>query len=69
MSKLPFWSLWFGHFCHFSPNLKLFKSGSLWFHFYCHLSPKVKSDQIPKIKPPVLSFSSWVILSFSFYYN
>ncbi|MFS8023072.1 hypothetical protein Hanom_Chr16g01447141 [Helianthus anomalus] len=27
MSKLPFWSLWFGHFCHFSP-----KPGILSFH-------------------------------------
>ncbi|MFS8001102.1 putative 6,7-dimethyl-8-ribityllumazine synthase [Helianthus anomalus] len=51
-SKLPFWSLWFGHFCHFSPNLKLFKYASLWYHFYCHFGPKVKSDQIPQIKPP-----------------
>ncbi|KAJ0751550.1 putative Ubiquitin-like domain superfamily, UBL3-like, ubiquitin domain-containing protein [Helianthus annuus] len=30
-SKLPFWSLWFGHFCHFTPKLKLFASGSLRF--------------------------------------
>ncbi|MFS7952938.1 hypothetical protein Hanom_Chr07g00612801 [Helianthus anomalus] len=39
-SKLPFWSLWFGHFCHFSPKLKFFASGSLWFQFYCHFGPK-----------------------------
>ncbi|MFS8005705.1 hypothetical protein Hanom_Chr13g01240511 [Helianthus anomalus] len=46
LSKLPFWSLWFGHFCHFSPNLKLFKSGSLWFRFCCHFGPKFKSPDI-----------------------
>ncbi|MFS8019348.1 hypothetical protein Hanom_Chr15g01402751 [Helianthus anomalus] len=45
-SKLPFWSLRFSHFCHFSPKLKLFTSGSLWFQFYCHFGPKVKSDHI-----------------------
>ncbi|MFS7910378.1 hypothetical protein Hanom_Chr02g00105661 [Helianthus anomalus] len=37
--------LWFGQFCHFSPNLKLFISGSLWFHFCCHFSPKFKLPQ------------------------
>ncbi|MFS7898954.1 hypothetical protein Hanom_Chr12g01171341 [Helianthus anomalus] len=42
-SKLPFWSLRFGYFCHFSPKLKPFASGSLWFQFYCHFDPKVKS--------------------------
>ncbi|MFS8022521.1 hypothetical protein Hanom_Chr16g01440471 [Helianthus anomalus] len=42
-SKLSFWSLWFGHFCHFSPNLKLFTSGPLWFAFCCHFSPKPKN--------------------------
>ncbi|MFS7908609.1 hypothetical protein Hanom_Chr01g00085151 [Helianthus anomalus] len=41
-SKLPFWSLRFGQFCHFSPNLKLFISGSTWFHFCCHFGPKIK---------------------------
>ncbi|MFS8006279.1 hypothetical protein Hanom_Chr14g01247351 [Helianthus anomalus] len=41
-SKLSFWSLWFGQFCHFSPNLKLITSGSLWFAFCCHFSPKFK---------------------------
>ncbi|KAF5795946.1 hypothetical protein HanXRQr2_Chr08g0345611 [Helianthus annuus] len=51
MSKLLIWSLWFGQFCHFSPNLKVFVSGSLWFYFYCHFGPKVKSCQIPLIKP------------------
>ncbi|MFS7914026.1 hypothetical protein Hanom_Chr02g00148581 [Helianthus anomalus] len=45
-SKLPFWSLWFGQFCHFSPNLKLITSGSLWFAFCCHFSPNFKFDQI-----------------------
>ncbi|MFS8009647.1 hypothetical protein Hanom_Chr14g01287411 [Helianthus anomalus] len=49
-SKLPFWSLWFGHFCHFSPNLKLFKSGSLWFHFCCHFSPKFKLPPVSLLK-------------------
>ncbi|MFS7908891.1 hypothetical protein Hanom_Chr01g00088391 [Helianthus anomalus] len=37
-SKLSFWSLWFGQFYHFSPNLKLFKSRSLWFEFCCHFT-------------------------------
>ncbi|MFS8001680.1 putative transcription factor C2C2-YABBY family [Helianthus anomalus] len=50
MSKLPFWSLRFGQFCHFSPNLKPFNSESLWFQFCCHFGPKVKSAQIPRIK-------------------
>ncbi|MFS7996796.1 hypothetical protein Hanom_Chr12g01134021 [Helianthus anomalus] len=52
-SKLPFWSLWFGQFCHFSPNLKLFTSGSLWFAFCCHFGPKLKFDQIPQTKTPL----------------
>ncbi|MFS7971505.1 hypothetical protein Hanom_Chr09g00833661 [Helianthus anomalus] len=38
--------MWFGHFCHFSPNLKLFKSESLWFRFCCHFGPKLKSGHI-----------------------
>ncbi|MFS8010054.1 hypothetical protein Hanom_Chr14g01292461 [Helianthus anomalus] len=38
-SKLLFWSLWFGHFCHFSPKLKLFALESLWFQFCCHFGP------------------------------
>ncbi|MFS7972131.1 hypothetical protein Hanom_Chr09g00841151 [Helianthus anomalus] len=49
-SKLLFWSLRFGHFCHFSLKLKLFASGSLWFQFYCHFGPKMKSDHIYLIK-------------------
>ncbi|MFS8006927.1 hypothetical protein Hanom_Chr14g01254961 [Helianthus anomalus] len=57
-SKLPFWSLWFGQFCHFSPKLKLFASGSLWFQFYCHFGPKMKSDHICLIKSCILSFSA-----------
>ncbi|MFS7965148.1 hypothetical protein Hanom_Chr08g00758701 [Helianthus anomalus] len=48
--KLPFWSLLFGHFCHFSPKLKLFAIGSLWFQFYCHFDPKMKSGHICLIK-------------------
>ncbi|MFS8024226.1 hypothetical protein Hanom_Chr16g01460721 [Helianthus anomalus] len=39
LSKLPFWSLSFGHLYHFSLNLKPFASGSLWFQFYCHFGP------------------------------
>ncbi|MFS8005352.1 hypothetical protein Hanom_Chr13g01236311 [Helianthus anomalus] len=42
LSKLSFWSLWFGQYCHFSPNLKLFTFESLWFAFCCHFSPKLK---------------------------
>ncbi|MFS7941197.1 hypothetical protein Hanom_Chr05g00473371 [Helianthus anomalus] len=49
-NKLSFWSMWFEHFYYFSPNLKLFKSGSLWFHSFCHFSPKVKFGQIPQLK-------------------
>ncbi|MFS7970122.1 hypothetical protein Hanom_Chr09g00817291 [Helianthus anomalus] len=49
-SKLQFWSLWFGQFCHYSPKLKLFVSGSLWFQFYCHFGPKMKSSHICLIK-------------------
>ncbi|MFS7902312.1 hypothetical protein Hanom_Chr01g00009871 [Helianthus anomalus] len=50
MSKLPFWSLWFGPFCQFNPKLKLFASGSLWFQFYCHFGAKMKSGHISFIK-------------------
>ncbi|KAJ0454653.1 hypothetical protein HanIR_Chr15g0742551 [Helianthus annuus] len=46
-SKLPFWSLRFGHF---SPKLKPFKSRSIWFYFYCHFGPKMKSANIWLIK-------------------
>ncbi|MFS8017028.1 hypothetical protein Hanom_Chr15g01375451 [Helianthus anomalus] len=49
-SKLPFWSLWFGYFCHFSPKLKPFASGSLWYQFYCHFGPKIKLVHICLIK-------------------
>ncbi|MFS8022986.1 hypothetical protein Hanom_Chr16g01446031 [Helianthus anomalus] len=50
MSKLPFWSLWFGHFCHFSTKFKLFASGTLWFQFCCHFGPKMKLGHICLIK-------------------
>ncbi|MFS7932338.1 hypothetical protein Hanom_Chr04g00366711 [Helianthus anomalus] len=68
-SKMSFWSMWFGQFCYFSPNLKVFVSGSMWFHFCCHFGPKVKFDQNPQIKPPVFSFCSGVFSSFRLYYN
>ncbi|MFS7994358.1 hypothetical protein Hanom_Chr12g01104991 [Helianthus anomalus] len=58
MSKLPFWSLWFGHFCHFSQNLKLFASGSLWFKFYCHFGPKLNNIIFVLLNPAILSFSN-----------
>ncbi|MFS8006012.1 hypothetical protein Hanom_Chr13g01244231 [Helianthus anomalus] len=45
-SKLLKWSLRCCHFCHFSPKLKPFESGSLWFQFCCHFHPKSKSGQI-----------------------
>ncbi|MFS8027276.1 hypothetical protein Hanom_Chr16g01496791 [Helianthus anomalus] len=48
--KLSFWSLSFGHFSHFNPNLKHFVSGSMWFQFYCHFDLKVKSCHIYLIK-------------------
>ncbi|MFS7955357.1 hypothetical protein Hanom_Chr07g00641711 [Helianthus anomalus] len=51
-SELPFWSLRFGQFCHFSPNLNPFASGSLWFHFYCHFGQKGKSTHISQKKKP-----------------
>ncbi|MFS7953281.1 hypothetical protein Hanom_Chr07g00616701 [Helianthus anomalus] len=51
MSKLPFWSLRFGQFCHFSPNLKPFTFGSLWFQFYCHFGPNIKADLVCLTKP------------------
>ncbi|MFS7907247.1 hypothetical protein Hanom_Chr01g00069021 [Helianthus anomalus] len=50
MSKLSCWSLRFGHFCHFSPKLKLFESVFPSFQFYCHFGPKVKSGHICLIK-------------------
>ncbi|MFS8005052.1 hypothetical protein Hanom_Chr13g01232941 [Helianthus anomalus] len=42
--------MWFGHFCHFSPKLKLFAYGSLWFQLYCHFGPKMKSCHVCLIK-------------------
>ncbi|MFS7915961.1 hypothetical protein Hanom_Chr02g00171511 [Helianthus anomalus] len=68
-SKLLFWSLRFGHFCHFSPKLKHFVSGSLWFQFYCHFGPKVKSDHIYLIKSYYffLFLRGKMIISFLFY--
>ncbi|MFS7966037.1 hypothetical protein Hanom_Chr16g01439471 [Helianthus anomalus] len=47
---MPFWSLKFGHFCHYSPKLKSFVSLFLWFQYYCHFGPKVKSDHICLIR-------------------
>ncbi|MFS7922605.1 hypothetical protein Hanom_Chr03g00251031 [Helianthus anomalus] len=64
MSKLPFWSLWFGQFCHFSPNLKLITSGSLWFAFCCLFSPKSKNPIFLLLQPPILSFSAGAFWSF-----
>ncbi|MFS7981781.1 hypothetical protein Hanom_Chr10g00954991 [Helianthus anomalus] len=46
LSKLLKMSLGFGHFCHFSPKLKYFESGSMWFRFCSHFHPKAKSGQI-----------------------
>ncbi|MFS7971776.1 hypothetical protein Hanom_Chr09g00836861 [Helianthus anomalus] len=46
LSKLLFWSMMFEQFCHFSLNLKAFKSGSLLFQFCCHFGPISKSAQI-----------------------
>ncbi|MFS7929825.1 hypothetical protein Hanom_Chr04g00336971 [Helianthus anomalus] len=46
LSKLPKWSLRFGHFYHFSPKLKPFESRSLWFQFCCDFQPKAKPRQI-----------------------
>ncbi|MFS7985610.1 hypothetical protein Hanom_Chr11g01000491 [Helianthus anomalus] len=63
-SKLPFWSLWLGHFCHFSPNLKLFTSGSMWFAFCFHFSPKLKISHFYCFKVPFLSLSAGVVWSF-----
>ncbi|KAJ0843088.1 hypothetical protein HanRHA438_Chr15g0687531 [Helianthus annuus] len=45
-SELPIWSLWFEHFCYFSPNLKLITSESLWFAFCCHFSPNLKISEL-----------------------
>ncbi|MFS8024649.1 hypothetical protein Hanom_Chr16g01465871 [Helianthus anomalus] len=56
LNKLSFWSLRFGHFCHFSPKLKSLKSGSLWFHFYCHFGPKIKSPLIWLLKSDYFVF-------------
>ncbi|MFS7967853.1 hypothetical protein Hanom_Chr09g00790611 [Helianthus anomalus] len=36
----------FDHFCHFSPKLKPFESGSIWFQFCCHFHPKAKPSLI-----------------------
>ncbi|MFS7955673.1 hypothetical protein Hanom_Chr07g00645401 [Helianthus anomalus] len=66
MSKLSFCSLRFGHFCHFSPNLKPFASGSLWFHFNCHFGPKINQVIFLKLNPAILSFSSEAKWSFPF---
>ncbi|KAF5819206.1 hypothetical protein HanXRQr2_Chr02g0075061 [Helianthus annuus] len=62
-SKLPFWSLWFGQFCHFNPNLKLFKSGSLWFAFCCHFSPNLKKSHYLLFQHVFFVFLCRVVLS------
>ncbi|MFS8030045.1 hypothetical protein Hanom_Chr17g01529501 [Helianthus anomalus] len=68
MSKLPFWSLRFGHFCHFSPKLKSFTSGSLWFQLYCHFGPKIKLGHICLIKScNFFSFPQGLIRSYLLY--
>ncbi|MFS7999880.1 hypothetical protein Hanom_Chr12g01171821 [Helianthus anomalus] len=67
LSKLPFWSLRFGQFCHISPNLKPFASGSLWFRFYCHFGPNLKSGQISK-KPGFCLFPHGHFGHYEFYY-
>ncbi|MFS7978942.1 hypothetical protein Hanom_Chr10g00921411 [Helianthus anomalus] len=54
--------MWFGHFCHFYPNLKLFTSGSLWFAFCCHFGPNFKSGQISKKKTLIFVLFLWGIL-------
>ncbi|MFS7923873.1 hypothetical protein Hanom_Chr03g00265991 [Helianthus anomalus] len=62
--KLPFWSLWFGQFCYFSSNLKLFKFGSLWFAFCCHFSPKLKKLSFFTVPTSLfLSLSAGIVLS------
>ncbi|MFS7950881.1 hypothetical protein Hanom_Chr07g00588381 [Helianthus anomalus] len=65
-SKLSFWSLWFGHFCHFSPKLKPFASGSLWFQFYCHFGSKMKSGHICFLKSCyfVIFFRGKIVIHF-----
>ncbi|MFS7907065.1 hypothetical protein Hanom_Chr01g00066871 [Helianthus anomalus] len=70
-SKLSFWSLRFGHFCHFSPNLKPFASRFLWFHFYCYFGPKIKSTRISQVNSCyfVLIFRGKIVISFLFYLN
>ncbi|MFS7968221.1 hypothetical protein Hanom_Chr09g00794921 [Helianthus anomalus] len=68
-SRLPFWSLRFGHFCHFNTKVKSFAFGSLWFHFYCHFGPRMKSSHISQIKTCYFVFflRGKMVISFLFY--
>ncbi|MFS8001789.1 hypothetical protein Hanom_Chr13g01194501 [Helianthus anomalus] len=66
-SKLLFWFLRFGHFCHFIPKLKPSISGSLWFQFCCHFGPKMKSGLVCLIKPCYFIFLFGEKWSFHFY--
>ncbi|MFS7908430.1 hypothetical protein Hanom_Chr01g00083061 [Helianthus anomalus] len=63
MSKLSLWSLWFGQFSHFSPNLKLFKSRSLWFAFCCYFSPNLKNSHFLLFQHVFFVFLCRVVLS------
>ncbi|MFS7954879.1 hypothetical protein Hanom_Chr07g00635851 [Helianthus anomalus] len=68
-SKLSFWSLRFGHVCHFSPNLKAFVSGSLWVSLLLPFWSKDNSGHIYQIKSCyfVLFLRGKIVISFLFY--
>ncbi|KAJ0435557.1 hypothetical protein HanIR_Chr17g0894611 [Helianthus annuus] len=49
-SKLPFWSLRFGQFCHFSPNFKPFAILVPMVSFFLPFWSKFQICQIPQLK-------------------
>ncbi|MFS7903189.1 hypothetical protein Hanom_Chr01g00021051 [Helianthus anomalus] len=69
-SKQLFWSPSFVHFCHFSPKLKPFASGSLWFQFYYHFGPIINQLIFLKLNHAIVFFSpgeKWSLYIYNLY--
>ncbi|MFS7941857.1 hypothetical protein Hanom_Chr06g00481281 [Helianthus anomalus] len=66
-SKLSFWSLRFGQFCHFSPNFKPFAILVPVVSVLCHFSLKVHSSQISQRRTCYFVLFSGATWSFKHY--